>query len=369
MNDNDTRSKYVPFLDEAGCDLNEPGLYLPPRGVTPNAWDRCYYEALADWEAELSDAYAKEKALNEEFENRGLLDAHDYLYGEDAYDVEEGTNELESEESRVDALFHSRFSAKHVREARRKASLEAKTRKIALGMPEVTKEYRTVLGITTSVHQKAHSARSMLNAHFSARASIAKIRDQIMSVWLTGRDTDRFISLSNYYSSFLLSGPQRIVADVEFIEDGRAAIPVYGMSGHNEFLEFSRLARKGKALFKLAKHYDGFSPKKGHFFTKPPKKGTSFKVEAPQDVVKGPKKLWTQEEIAAAKIAEACSERKHKAGFVKAPPHIAQNKSFDKKSKRNTRSVTPSELILVPCSSTPLIHNYMRRDVMCYHPC
>lgn len=355
--------KYVPFLDEAGCDLNEPGLYLPPRGVTPEIWDKCYYEGLAAWEAELSQEYERNKASIEEFENRGLLEAQHYLYGKDDNEVEKKAREDEADAEQADALLASRFSANHIRRSRRSASLQAKTRKIALGMPEVTKEYRTVLGIKTSVHQNVHSAHSLLKAHYSARASLCELRKEFLNNNPTGDDINSFINLDNYYRSFLLSGSRRIVVDVEFTEDDKTAIPVYGTSIDNEFHKYAHIARKGRALFKLAKHYDVFSPNKKRFFNKASRRSQEM-VDAPQEVSKGPKKFWTQEEIAAAKALEILPAHRQRVQFVNSTHTSVQDKSFGKHSGRATRNATASQLIMVPHVFSPLFHFDVLRGYM-----
>ncbi|MCI8519760.1 MAG: hypothetical protein HFJ51_07030 [Clostridia bacterium] len=330
--------KYEAFLDAEGRDVNDPSRYLPPRDISQEERDRAY-----------DDELAQDTLL----EARGLVDSYNYLYRDDD----------ESGENVVDALLASRFSAKHTRRSRRSASLQAKTRKIALGMPEVTKEYRTVLGIKTSVHQNVHSAQSLLKAHSSARASLCELRKEFLNNNPTGDDINGFINLDNYYRSFLLSGSRRIVVDVEFTGDGKTAIPVYGTSIDNEFHKYAHIARKGRALFKLAKHYDVFSPNKKRFFNKASRRSQEM-VDAPQEVSKGPKKFWTQEEIAAAKALEILPAHRQRVQFVNSTHTSVQDKSFGKHSGRATRNDTASQLIMVPHVFRPLFHFDVLRGYM-----
>ena len=324
--------KYVAILDQEGCDVNDPSRYLPPHNVSQKQRDKDYDRALA---------------LIEEFEWLGRFAAHNYLNGDD---------DCEPSEEDMDALLASRYSADHTRENRRNASLDAKTKKIALGMPEGTKEYRKTLGVTECVYQRFHDARRLLDADAKARISIHDLKEKLNTEEITGQSLDRHNRWRNYYESFLLSFPGLIVKDTE---DGKGHTE-YERDDFSEYDKCVRSARRGKSVLKLAKHYDVFSPQERRFVKKSDIKP---EAKAPQEdvVVRGPKKFWTQEEIAAAKALENLPAHRRPNHFVRSSHIIVQDKSFGKRSSHAKRNLTASNLILVPRCIKPFIYSDVLR--------
>lgn len=309
-------NKYEPFLDFAGCDVNAPSLYLPAHDVSQAERDQIYDELLDIHATELSDEYYRIQAqLIEESKNEAFL-VYQYLYG-DSRNSEADSDYVDD----YDVMLSSRFSAFHARRERRKATLAANTQHIALALQDnnLAIVCSKTLHIASPVTTAIFLAETKLRLHLEAKKILARIRAM--------RD---YISNEDYKY------------DIKYLKQG------YCMT-KAEYFKCLYTARRGKSLVKKAKHYDGFSSKECYFFKKKKKssKSATCNVSA-TPISRGPKKLWTQEEILSAKIHEnVIPSRYHRHNFINRSHIHVIDKSFGENSEKMPRQLKTPPIITV----------------------
>lgn len=323
--------------------------YLTPHTISQAERDADYDHAV--WESKF---YGYE--LGDDFPVKAYRDSYMvycYLYG-DATIQSNHDDDLEVLDTAEELPLVARFCEHHARAKRRAASLKAKTWHIALGFPNLPDSCRHAFSIKDNAFEHVDVAKHAIDVHEKAREAIANLN----SGKVHGYSHNTLQFLLQFKKSELLHSRKLSISDVFFDEATSKYVPIYERYGANMYIEALRISQKGKSVIKLAKHYTGFSAKKGVFFKSLPKgiDSTTSTTQTDKVLKKGPKVAWTQEEILATKLAEVPQASPHQHGLPnKAHTALANKLVMPGKHLHNFKvtnpriiQVTDSYLMFVP---------------------
>lgn len=343
----DTPEDYKHFQKFFNSDWSR---YLGAHTISQAERDADYNKAI--WESRFSDF-----EFGDEFASRAYRDSYliyRYLYGS----IDEQQNAGSIDELQIDEELPlvARFKAHHLRAERRKSTLKAKTRHIALGFPNLPDGCKKIIASKDNVYATVESAQCKIDWHQKARKTISNL-----STMVNEFSPEQYSFIKDSLKSQLLSGPKLIVTDV-IQAKGLMDVPVYEYFGVSQYANCFRQSRKGKSVIKFAKHYTGFSPKKGIFFRACPEK-TTIKAHTGQNCVvtpKGCKKYWTQEEIRVAKFLEFLSTDFHQRDSMQRVHFVPSVKTACVHERPHRLHVTNPCLVFVPSPYIPYTKLFAR---------